>query len=78
MSRACPDDKDEVGHVLREVPGITVTFSPDRIRMLGADIRRDSGFTTKQAEAFLTLYGNEFQAALEEAAKNFITKKVGK
>ncbi len=57
--------------------GVTVSFTSARIHRLGYEMRRDSGFTSEQAKAFLVLYGTELRHTLEEAAKNFIRKKVG-
>jgi hypothetical protein len=57
--------------------GVTVSFTPARIHRLGYEMRRDSRFSSDQAKAFLTLYGTELRHTLEEAAKNFMRKKVG-
>lgn len=63
-----------------EVPdseGVTVSFSSDRLRLLGRLVRKDSGFSLEQAQAFLTLYGPELREVMESAVRDFVKKKVG-
>jgi len=75
MSRYVPID-DEMTHTLQPENSVFVIYNLERLRLVGADIRE--GFTTKQAQAFLDLHGDDLRTLLETTVKEFMKKKVGK
>ena len=58
--------------------GVRANFALDRIRLLATALRRDKGgFSTEQARAFLLLYGEELQDAIDKTVREFLKEKVG-
>jgi hypothetical protein len=58
--------------------GIQASYGVARLRLLAASIRRTKGgFTSAQVRAFLLLYGDDLQAALDQTVRDFLTEKVG-
>lgn len=62
-------------HTLQPENSVSVIYNLERLRLLGAELRE--GFTTKQAQAFLDLHGDELRTLLDSTVKNFLKKKVG-
>lgn len=66
---ALEKDLDEEGIVLR--------YTFQNLRLMGAAIRKDSGFTSAQVEAFLALYKQALSQAVDSAVLNFMREKLG-
>jgi hypothetical protein len=43
---------------------------------MGGAVRKTNGFSTEQAQAFLSLYRGEFEERLNAAAREFIEEKL--
>jgi hypothetical protein len=57
-------------------PTLRVEFSVNKLRLMGGAVRKTNGFSTEQAQAFLSLYRGEFEERLNAAAREFIEEKL--
>jgi hypothetical protein len=62
----CPNDE----------PQLAISVTINKIRLLGATIRKAEGFTSEQAKAFITLYGSELNDRLEKSVREFLAEKI--